>query len=536
MNRQIIRVKLAFLLGVAFLSVSGLTGCATKAQTAAATAGGLLAVGLGIPALTNSRLDIAVDMYAPTDAQRKDMRLNRRPALMQSIHDRREADDPVRNPTPQNMIEVSVALRPIIPILETNIATLTRSANQLRPLAGYQNVVATLDRQRQAAIAAVEAWNAFDATMTANLPKLDDPKVLGNLAVKLFALRERTDPKRRFDVVNQDYLDFLKRALSGALLTDLNVAKPANLAELNSKVPAELAMIKDDPSAPAVNRIALILDGARRALALVPGDHENVDRLLAAFGFPFDSRTLASLDSATAIANFLILPPPANCESVPMASKVDPLTAAHVATQIDRCKTLVYVNTFVFSRATADVNFGPISNEVTQVLQAANRGLGIISDPTNAERWRLDAAYAVSDAGPGNHNSIIYFENMGLPVVKSSAFDPTKFVVAAGAVYKQVFSAAVAAFGAPLPATAGAAGAPDMQSSNVIATRARVRNAEKAAAAARQKILDALKVAIDEQKKATDAAWTKDSAAVIKSAQDALQAAATQLEATAGSK
>jgi hypothetical protein len=73
-----------------------------------------------------------------------------------------------------------------------------------------------------------------------------------------------------------------------------------------------------------------------------------------------------------------------------------------------------------------------------------------------------------------------------------------------------------------------------MQSLNVIQTRARVRNAEKVGAAARQKILDALKVAIDAQKKVTPDAWKKDNAAVIKLAQDALQGAASQLEATAG--
>jgi hypothetical protein len=69
------------LLGVALLSVSGLTGCATKAQTAAATAGGLLGVGLGIPALTNSHLDITVDMYSPTKEQREDMRLPHRTSI-----------------------------------------------------------------------------------------------------------------------------------------------------------------------------------------------------------------------------------------------------------------------------------------------------------------------------------------------------------------------------------------------------------------------------------------------------------------------
>ena len=123
---------------------------------------------------------------------------------------------------------------------------------------------------------------------------------------------------------------------------------------------------------------------------------------------------------------------------------------------------------------------------------------------------------------------------MALPVVKSSAFDPTKFVVAAGALYRQVFAASVAAFGAPLPATAGTPGGPDMQSSNIIATRARILNAEKVAAAARQKILDTLKMTIDQQAKVKSGDWTKNQAAIVKAVQDAVQSAASQLEAVAG--
>jgi hypothetical protein len=50
-----VRSRLIFLLGAGLLSASGLAGCATKGQTAAAAAaaGGLLGVGLGIPALKN---------------------------------------------------------------------------------------------------------------------------------------------------------------------------------------------------------------------------------------------------------------------------------------------------------------------------------------------------------------------------------------------------------------------------------------------------------------------------------------------------
>jgi hypothetical protein len=311
-----------------------------------------------------------------------------------------------------------------------------------------------------------------------------------------------------------------------------------NAADIKKRIEAVFQKIKDDSTATGSERIAAVLDAVRQILQFVPGKHERVNAALSLMGISLDTQRLRALGSRQAIAAALtpsFTPQGALAVPAPVFQEVFGACDSDAAViSIRLCSEIGFNHTFEFSRSTADVNLGPISNEVMQVLQAASRGLAVITDPANADRWRLGTAYANSDSGPGNHNSIIYFENMGLPKVKSSAFDPTKFVVAAGALYRQVFSASVAAFGAPLPATAGAAGAPDFQSSNLIATRARVRNAEKAAAAARQKILDALKVAVDEQKKVTDDAWKKDSAAVLKSAQDALQGAASQLEATAG--
>jgi hypothetical protein len=538
-NIHFIRNQLILLLSVALPSVCGLSGCATNAQTAAATAGGLLVTGLGVAALTNSQVDITVDMYAPTDGQRTAMRLNRRTRLMQSIHDRLGADaDPVLNPTPEKLTTVSIRLHPVMDVLQGNIITRERAISQLRRLPGdaYKNVAATFERQKQVNIGVVDAWNAFNNTLNANLQRLNDAVVLASLARQLFVLRERADPKRRFDVVTQDYIDFFKSQMRAAILADLKAANVPNFAEISGKL---MNAIKDDPAAPGIERIGAILEAVSRTLVSVRANHDNLNRILAVFGIPLNSEELLALDSREAILRSLTTPPLAPCvdaSTTPTAREVSDLGAVQLATYIDSCKAFAYNYTFDFSRAIADVNLGPISNEVTQVLHAANQGLSVISDPANADRWRISTAHANSRAGPGNHNSIIYFENMGLPVVKSSAFDPTKFVVAAGALYRQVFSASVAAFGAPLPATAGPAGAPDFQSSNLIATRARVRNAEKAATAARQKILDALKVAIDEQKKVTADAWKKDNAAVIKSAQEALQNAASQLEATAGSK
>src|SRR5262249_29017165 len=238
-------------------------------------------------------------------------------------------------------------------------------------------------------------------------------------------------------------------------------------------------------------RIGTVLDAVRQLLVLGPtSNYEIVNKRLSSLGISLNSQQLLALGSREAIVKALT-PSTGDVASRYDFSRPKDCEIASTLIALPACSTVAY--NYTFSRATADYTSGPISNEVAQVLQAANRSLTIISDPGNADRWRL-SANAKSRGGAGNQNSIIYFENMALPVVKNAAFDPTKFVVAAGALYRQVFAASVAAFRAPFPATAGTPGGPDMQSSNVIATRARILNAEKAAAAVRQKILDPLKI------------------------------------------
>jgi hypothetical protein len=543
MSHPIASIRSIFMLGVSLLSAYGLAGCSTGAQTAAAaTTGGLLGIQLGVLALISSKLEITVDMYAPTEEQRNAMRLGHPPALVKLINDQIGADaDPTQNPTPQSLVAVSVALRPIMATIEKHSAALERSIDQLRPQAAeYKNVIETLDNQRQMAVASVNAWKAFDLTLATSVLRVNEPSILRTLADQLSALRTRLLESARFGAVTNDYIDFMKGRMTEALIRDVNIASPKvqNATQLKDKISAAIRDIKDDPAAAGPARIAAVLDGVRQALPSVPGNHTSVDDMLSRFGFSLDSKRLLTLGSREAIMGALgsssgaltAPPPPSGPSGAPTAC-----AGASPVVVLPVCSYVGYSYTFEFNRATADVNLGPISNEVTQVLQAAGRGLSVITDPANVDRWRLGAAYAKSDAGAGNHNSIIYFENMGLPIVKSSAFDPTKFVVAQGALYRQVFSAAVATFGAPLPGTAGAAGAPDFQRSNIIATKAKIRNAEKATAAARQKIFDAMKAVIDEQKKVKSGNWSTNKAAIIKEAQDVLQGAASQLETTAGS-
>ncbi len=524
-----IKSNLVLLVSGPLLSAYMLTGCATSAQTgAAAMAGGLLGTNVAILALTNSKLEVTVDMYGPTEEQRREMRLQHPTALMQSINDRRQAAvDPVQNPTAQNMMTVSVALRPVMGRIEKTIAPLDWSIKQLEQPAkisqNYKNVRDTMEGLNHAAVAEVKAWKDFDGTMNESMQRLDEPTILRTLAFKLSVLRESLIKSAGAHIVTTDYIDFLTTEISAALVLDLGAAKPPIPPDARSKIDIEIESklkITDNPAATDPERIGIVLDAVRQLLGFT-SNHEKTNDTLRFLGISLNIQKLLALGSEQAIVSAL----------TPSISGPEVCEAAAAVIALPACSTVAYSYTFGFSRATADYNSGPISNEVAQVLQAANRGLSIISDPVNANRWRL-SANAKSRGGAGNQNSVIYFENIALPIVKSSAFDPTKFVVAEGALYRQVFAASVAAFGVPLPGTAGTPGAPDMQSSNIIVTKARILNAEKATAAAQKKILDALKATIDEQKKVASAKSVTP--ALIAEAQGVLQGVATQLETVAG--
>lgn len=88
---------------------------------------------------------------------------------------------------------------------------------------------------------------------------------------------------------------------------------------------------------------------------------------------------------------------------------------------------------------TTSVSLGPVSNEVTQIVLTPGKLLGRIADPANAGSWR-SFSHCASNAGPGNNDVIFYMENQATPILKSATFDPTKFIVAGGAIFERAFS------------------------------------------------------------------------------------------------
>jgi DNA uptake protein ComE-like DNA-binding protein len=130
---------------------------------------------------------------------------------------------------------------------------------------------------------------------------------------------------------------------------------------------------------------------------------------------------------------------------------------------------------------------GLLGDEVTQVVLTKD-GLNEVIDPKNSKNWQ-PFAHAHSSGGAGNHNAVIYFENMGWPVLKSSVFNPSKFTEAFGKTFQVAFKSLATAYGVPV---AGDAAGKDVQGLDAFSSAFNQKAAESKSAAAKAKLLDTL--------------------------------------------
>jgi len=104
----------------------------------------------------------------------------------------------------------------------------------------------------------------------------------------------------------------------------------------------------------------------------------------------------------------------------------------------------------------ASFNLGPVTNEAIQQLFSKGDivGASLKNDHWWGRLWNYEnwerVNHAKSRAGTGNHNSIIYMENMLTPVLKSSSFDPSEFIAANGIAFQRAFDVAAELYGVPL--------------------------------------------------------------------------------------
>lgn len=213
----------------------------------------------------------------------------------------------------------------------------------------------------------------------------------------------------------------------------------------------------------------------------------------------------------------------------------------------------------IYSATLKGFNLGPLTNEAMQQILAQSDMIDIITNPAYGDQGFLGTGLFKSDYSKhwvrlngakskshlGSHNAVVYLENIATPVLKSSEFNPTDFIVANGALYRRAFDAMVSAYGMPLPGQASE-GTSNLDSLNVFKIQERAAKAKHQSRKNKNAVLNMVKAAIEEQKltkaaqKAPDKPkeWSDPAqkAAAVKSAVDRLRGMASMLEALATPK
>lgn len=147
-----------------------------------------------------------------------------------------------------------------------------------------------------------------------------------------------------------------------------------------------------------------------------------------------------------------------------------------------------------YSALLVDFNIGPISNEVVQGL-LTSEAIDVVTDPDNAGQWR-PFAHATSRGMAGNHDAVIYFENLATPILKKATLDPSKFQVAYGQMFSRAFSTLADVYGVPLGETSDTP-----SDTNLTTARAAAAKSTERAAKDTTVVLDAIEalIAIDEK-------------------------------------
>jgi hypothetical protein len=236
------------------------------------------------------------------------------------------------------------------------------------------------------------------------------------------------------------------------------------------------------------------------------GNH--IDQIFKAFGFRPSVNDLLNLDSAAAV----------------QASLSQYWLQVMTTAQAENTLRLTYVGVAI------GANLGPLVNETFQSVFSKGQ---LIDSILQEEKWK-QVNYAYSKSHAGDHNAIIYFDNILTPVLKSATFDPSQFIAANAQLHRRVSGAMAEVFGVPLaPGSASPNALPEL---NLFATKARKLNADKAAGQHREALLATLKELINLnetiQQQANSSEWKgSDDAAKKAVATEQLKSAKSKLDA-----
>lgn len=397
---------LTILLSLALaLSSALLTGCSTPAGAAAATAGGLLGIGIGAQLATHSSVEVQIDVYEPDASDANLFKVGHPLAIRKRI----EAG-------PQNISPGS--LTQVRDELTQTMDSLRNSAKELSDLVADAKKWQTpspafiddLTNLLQLQNTALNAWSEFsngvDTATDDGWPDSELQVAAGNLRV-----------------LKKDLRALARHNIGDGTLQLLRTQIVASFPDLPDDVKVSIgkaaAAYQPVPGTGAREQIVDFLNKIRSAVSSNADATKRINSLLTTLG-------AASADSNAVPTN----------KNAPNLQPV--LSAIFFQVRIETLSESAI--TIVVNALTASVNLGPISNDVMQFLVSHRKIVSMITRDSEDDHWH-SFSHCISQCGAGNNDTVFYMENMALPVLKSATFDPNAFLAADGSIYKQALAA-----------------------------------------------------------------------------------------------
>ena len=418
-----------------------LAGCAASGETVALV--GALASGgiyIGSQAATHSKVDVQVEVYKQGDKddgnhfqQELPLAITRQVGSPRSI-------DPTVQPSKQAFVAVSEQLDGTMTSLASTQKALADSTAHLKGNTAAKQVYDDLSSFSGNTLAAISKWNTYKETLRDVLMSLPPAGELSSgQATKLSAsLQDLRDALGKID--DRAYSQSTFGFLDNEILASINEFRDDKVSSyFDSRIPkssntSALTQISEFTAA-AVETI-----GANLKNQAASADYGNLAKTLLQIGIPIRPEDLQKAyhpnDDASTLQSVSVLVNP---------SRYRPELPFQAASLITADAQIAQNATY--NKLDTDVNLGGIRDEVMQSLFTSD-AIPDITNKNNEGNWQ-PMSHATSEGTTGNHDVVIYFENLGLPILKSSAFDPSQFLVANGQMFRKAFSAMASVYGVP---------------------------------------------------------------------------------------
>ncbi len=439
------------------LILTCLQACSTTAGTVALTTAGVAGGAVvGAQVANYSKVEATVDVFVPSKEDSHRFQLSRETALKRYVA--------TAVLSKGGYSSIAAQLAGPMNSLQDRMHAIVVLNDQLKTLYGVtpnsdlNETIQGLDVMISRMRTSLQLWSDFKTEVTAGQDSL-------SMETKLKALREAlSDPLIMPDI----YLNVVGAAVQRGIFEAIDaadaepetpLAKAWNEGRKAVESKIQQAIKSQQPGNTASNRIASVLSAALEGLHEMSGPQPSTDAFQLAKGrlsTDVEVWTNAPVylhkDAGVIVTARVMFEAYKETDQTLRAAFIERQTGdlSAVANAEPTRKAALRVT---YSAVLSDANLGPIVNEVAQSVLTPE-ALSLVTMAGNDLNWqRFSEAKSVGRTG--NHDVVIYFENLATPILKSSTFDPTKFVVANGQMFQRAFSVMADIYGLPTGAYSG---------------------------------------------------------------------------------